>query len=209
MKSYYQILEVSPDSSDEEIRDAYRRLSLKYHPDHFEGNPLLFLATEKQKELNEAYSILSDSEKCRNYWEEHFWALFSELPAVQPLLIRYYKTVARQAVLEGGCSEQLIKDRYNFSDSDASAMIRVLKEKRIISKYHSQGDWKFAEKMLTEAAKIFISSESRRASSYLLKKHLNISVGEGWDIILLFREIEIVRYTDGLDEVIIHYKPVN
>ena len=59
MKDPYQILGVSRDASDEEIKNAYRQLARKYHPDNYSAdNPLADLATEKMKEINEAYDAI-------------------------------------------------------------------------------------------------------------------------------------------------------
>ena len=55
MADPYQVLGVSPSASDEEVKAAYRQLARKYHPDNYAGNPLADLATEKMKEINEAY----------------------------------------------------------------------------------------------------------------------------------------------------------
>lgn len=63
-KDYYEILGVSRDASDDEIKKAFRQLALKYHPDR---NPDNKEAEEKFKEINEAYSCLSDPEKRANY----------------------------------------------------------------------------------------------------------------------------------------------
>lgn len=51
----YQVLDVSPSASNEEIKKAYRELSRKYHPDSYINNPLADLAEEKFKEVQEAY----------------------------------------------------------------------------------------------------------------------------------------------------------
>lgn len=51
----YEILGVSQNASDEEIKKAYRELSRKYHPDSYVDNPLSDLAEEKFKEVQEAY----------------------------------------------------------------------------------------------------------------------------------------------------------
>jgi len=61
---YYKILGVAKDASTEEIKKAYRKLALKYHPDRNQGNKE---SEEKFKEANEAYAVLSDVEKRKQY----------------------------------------------------------------------------------------------------------------------------------------------
>lgn len=64
MKDYYEILGVSREASEEEIKAAYRRLAKIYHPDVAQNKQE---AEKKFKEINEAYQVLSDPEKRKIY----------------------------------------------------------------------------------------------------------------------------------------------
>jgi curved DNA-binding protein CbpA len=63
--NYYEVLGVTEQASDEEIRKAYRKLAVKWHPDKNKDNQKE--AEEKFKGISEAYSVLSDAEKKREY----------------------------------------------------------------------------------------------------------------------------------------------
>lgn len=65
-KDYYKVLGVSKNATQDEIKKAYRKLALKYHPDKNKGNKE---AEEKFKEANEANEVLSDPEKRKKYDE--------------------------------------------------------------------------------------------------------------------------------------------
>ncbi|NMB41856.1 MAG: DnaJ domain-containing protein [Firmicutes bacterium] len=67
MEDYYKVLGVSADSSDEEIKKAYRELVKQYHPDKFTDNPLRHLAEDMLKKINTAYEILGDKDKRKRY----------------------------------------------------------------------------------------------------------------------------------------------
>ena len=60
-KDYYEILGVSRDATESELKSAYRKLAHKYHPDKNGGDP------DKFKEVNEAYSVLGDEKKRAEY----------------------------------------------------------------------------------------------------------------------------------------------
>lgn len=63
-KDYYRILGVARNASADEIRSAYRKLAMQYHPDKNPGNKQ---AEERFKEINEAYQVLSDEKKRAHY----------------------------------------------------------------------------------------------------------------------------------------------
>lgn len=62
-RDYYEVLGVSRNASKEEIKDAYRKLAMQYHPDRNKSPD----AEEKFKEISEAYAVLSDDEKRQQY----------------------------------------------------------------------------------------------------------------------------------------------
>jgi curved DNA-binding protein len=63
-KDYYKILGIQKSASPQEIKKAYRKLALKYHPDHNKGDKE---AESRFKEISEAYAVLSDPEKKKQY----------------------------------------------------------------------------------------------------------------------------------------------
>src|SRR3954464_15474594 len=63
-RDYYEILAVERTATDEEIKKAYRKLAIKYHPDKNPGDKT---AEEQFKELGEAYEALSDPQKRAAY----------------------------------------------------------------------------------------------------------------------------------------------
>lgn len=65
-KDYYKVLGVDKKAKADEIKKAYRKLAVKYHPDKNPDDPA---AEEKFKEINEAYEVLSDAEKRQKYDE--------------------------------------------------------------------------------------------------------------------------------------------
>ncbi|MDH7499901.1 MAG: DnaJ domain-containing protein, partial [candidate division NC10 bacterium] len=63
-RDYYEVLGIGREATQDQIKRAYRRLAQKYHPDK---NPGDAESGERFKEINEAYSVLSDPEKRSTY----------------------------------------------------------------------------------------------------------------------------------------------
>ena len=63
-RDYYDVLGVNKSSNADQIKSAYRKLAVKYHPDKNKGDKA---AEEKFKEASEAYHVLSNSERKQNY----------------------------------------------------------------------------------------------------------------------------------------------
>ncbi len=77
-KDYYNVLGVKKDATEKEIRQAYRKLARKYHPD---VNPGDKAAEEKFKEINEANEVLSDAEKRKKYDEvSSYYQQYGRMP---------------------------------------------------------------------------------------------------------------------------------
>lgn len=63
-KNYYDILGIAEDANEDDIKKAYRKLAMKYHPDRNRDNAE---AEEKFKEVNEANEVLSNQQKRQQY----------------------------------------------------------------------------------------------------------------------------------------------
>jgi curved DNA-binding protein len=102
-KDYYQTLGVKKDATDKEIKQAFRKLAKKYHPD---ANPDDPTAEAKFKEINEAYEVLTDAEKRK---------MFDQFGTVNPQEAAYQ----RQPWGDGGGTYHTNTD---FGDGDFSSI---------------------------------------------------------------------------------------
>ena len=77
-RDYYEVLEIEKNASPEEIKKAYRKLAIKYHPDRNQNSPD---AEHKFKEATEAYEVLSDAQKktgLRSVWIRPVWIIWAD-----------------------------------------------------------------------------------------------------------------------------------
>jgi len=72
MTDPYKVLGINPNATEEEIKNAYRTLAKKYHPDKTADNPLADLAAEKMREINEAYDTIMEQRK-NGYSSSNFY----------------------------------------------------------------------------------------------------------------------------------------
>src|SRR5690606_20041147 len=75
-KDFYKVLGVASNASSDEIKKAYRKLAKQYHPD---ANPNDATAAERFKEISEAYSVLSDDAKRKQYDEMRRYGAFTDM----------------------------------------------------------------------------------------------------------------------------------
>ena len=98
-KDYYQILNVSRAANAEEIKKAFRQLAMRYHPDRNPDNAQA--ASEKFKEINEAYEVLGDEYKRRQY--DYLIAprpQWQELVSTEDFYVSFNQALDEKAILE-------------------------------------------------------------------------------------------------------------
>ena len=84
----YKILGVSPDASDEEIKQAYRRLAKQYHPDRNPGDKV---AAEKMQQVNAAYEQIKNPDKSYQHRQESPYGHYSSADQYQTAAYRYIR----------------------------------------------------------------------------------------------------------------------
>lgn len=109
MKNYYYFLGVEENAGDEEIRKAYRKLSVKYHPDKNENDEFF---ARRFMEIQEAYDILADAEKRRIYDENLSHQQRSYRPTLPPAI----KSFSANKIRAQKGEEIIIKWQTNNAD---------------------------------------------------------------------------------------------
>lgn len=133
-KDYYQILGISPFTSKQEIKKAYREMSLKWHPDRNPGVDV----TEIMQDINEAYSILSDDESRSRYDNEY--KRFTQQKEYHQTNLNTTKTKSWN--YEYDVKDENLKENINTARAKAKDLVdeffRNLKE---TSKVAAKGAW--------------------------------------------------------------------
>ena len=104
MKDPYIILGVDRNATEDEVKKAYRELARKYHPDNYADNPLSDLASEKMKEINDAYDAIMAERRAgasrKNGGQSGYSSAQSAFPEVRSL-INQNRLEQAQEVLDG------------------------------------------------------------------------------------------------------------
>ena len=128
-KDYYQTLGVAKTASEKEIKQAYRKLARKFHPD---VNPGDKAAESRFKEINEAYEVLGDSEKRRKYVELGAnWRYYEQAQqAGQASPFDFYGTGAQGGTYRTTINEEELREMFGgdkrlfLRDSPGSPVVR-------------------------------------------------------------------------------------
>lgn len=86
MNDPYEVLGISKNATDEEVKNAYRNLAKKYHPDGYADNPLADLAEEKMEEINAAYDKIMNERKRRKSGSGNDYSTTSKFPEIRSLI---------------------------------------------------------------------------------------------------------------------------
>lgn len=125
--NYYDILKVSKTASEQEIRASYKKLIKKYHPDIYTGNHEY--AEQITKELNDAYTVLSNSESRKEY-DLSLEEPISYSPPKQPYknVVTEYEEPPKETI------EQILRKKiYNIVDEKTKNMSKKSKTLMVIS----------------------------------------------------------------------------
>src|SRR3989454_2760555 len=110
-RDYYDVLGVPKGAGKDEIKSAYRKLALQYHPDRNKAPE----ATERFKEISEAYAILSDDEKRNQYDQFGRAGIYERYNTEDIFRGADFDSIFRDIVGVGGIFEQILRGFGGFS----------------------------------------------------------------------------------------------
>jgi DnaJ-class molecular chaperone len=112
VQDYYEVLEILPSANNKEIKEAYRKLAFQYHPDRNQMNPA---ANKKMLEVNEAYAILSDSAKRKDYdFPRGYYTAAPKFKTGDKVRINYHAHNTAYRDYSGVIDKEPIKDTFRF-----------------------------------------------------------------------------------------------
>ncbi|KAL6560574.1 hypothetical protein OROGR_004133 [Orobanche gracilis] len=120
---YYSVLGIRKDASSSDIRSAYRKLALKWHPDRWAKNPSAAGEAKRRfQKIQEAYTVLSDKEK-KSMYDAGFLDLFYEDEGMGDFLHDLMKMMEKNAGAEEESLEDLQKTFVDLFGEDLAGMI--------------------------------------------------------------------------------------
>ena len=143
-KDYYQILGISPRASKEEIKQAYRAMSLKWHPDRNPGIDV----TKVMQDINEAYKILKD-DLSRARYDKEYWEFNKQRENSQ---IRTQKNRSESWDYDYDVHDEDLKNDINNARAYAKDLVdEFLKNLKETTKVAAKGGWEGAKGYLYAA----------------------------------------------------------
>lgn len=130
--NYYEILEISTDATQDEIKRAFRKLAKKYHPDMNPNNPNV---KDIMQKITVAYEVLSDVEKRKEYDRQHFDELHFERS-------KSYSQAKENTKSNFDTLSIILLKMYGIYDARDSELERLRKVRAILiyhSKKHNKG----------------------------------------------------------------------
>lgn len=165
----YKVLGVTPQTSDDDVKRAYRELARKYHPDNYNGNPLADLAEARMKEINEAYDMIMNERSGRSSAgpQQQDNRYGSRQQGYTGANAGLYLQV-RQAISQGnlGLAETLLQ-RASLKDAEWYYLMGMV--------YYRKGWYDEAGRSFTQACQMDPTNNEYRTAL----NHLNMSAGYG------------------------------
>ncbi|KAL6545087.1 hypothetical protein OROHE_009994 [Orobanche hederae] len=136
---YYSVLGIRKDASSSDIRSAYRKLALKWHPDRWTKNPSdAGEAKRRFQKIQEAYTVLSDKEK-RSMYDAGFLDLFDEDEGMGDFLHDLMNMMDKNVGAEDESLEDLQKTFVDLFSEDLAGMIGGSDDPMVTKRARSNG----------------------------------------------------------------------